>query len=412
MCASRRRAPNRMSAPSPAPDPVTELSKALDALAGRWDKLIDPITKDIERAEELLDDGAVDKAHRLYNRAARRVSAMSRAAGLKALDIMDTPNTPTVDAPTKWSRVTKFLKLSSVLLFAAAMTGCGTTTKFLQFRELEKVEKAKVELKKNEDERLAKGRDFVYGTGKALEQVPSTDPEVKLAKLLNERALLTLGTPSSKDAIKLKQMVDDLLSVNEEIHKKGLAELENRDSAIADLEAKTKDLERKLAIQEEKRDDKFEDAALKAAKWDDENSFLNSINPFRDLAKFAKKLVFLILFVLFICAGVKIGALFFPPLAPFSAILDSIVGGIFKMGFRAMPAAKAAAGVVATEAHQLSEQTLAAMVKTVQDLRYDHGPEVKATVEKVLWEHHTDDGATEAKVRAVKDELRKGGTEV
>lgn len=321
------------------------------------------------------------------------------------------PNDQPVESMTTTPRLAVKLLLLSALL-AATLTGCGTTTKFLQFRELEKVDKAKVELKKNEDARLEKGRDFVYGTGKALDQSTSPDPEIRLAKLLNERALLTLGTPSSKDAIKLKQMVDDLLSVHEDIRKKGQAELERRDNDIASLEAKTRALERKLQVQEEKRDERFEEAALKAAKWDDENSFLNSINPFRDLAKFLKKLFFLVLFLLLICVGIKVGALFFPPLAPFSAILDKLLGGIFKMGFRAVPAAKQAAGVVAAEAHEVSEKTLSAMVQAVQDLRYDHGPEVKTVVEKVLWNNHADDGTTEVKVREVKDALRKGGADI
>lgn len=395
---------------NPPNDPPTDLSVALEELENKWEQLAAPITAGIDRAGELLEAGQIRAARKAYARLALKVSLMVRAAELRNLENVNTiMNTTTTSL---WGRAKRFLKLSSIILVAATLTGCGTTTKFLQFRELEKVEQAKTNLKKNEETRLDKGRDFVYGTGQALDQSTSPDPEVKLAKLLNERALLTLGNPSSKDALKLKQMVDDLLSVNEEIHKKGQAELDRRDSDIASLEAKTKDLERKLQVQEEKRDEKFEDAALKAAKWDDENSFLNSINPFRDLAKFAKKLFFLVLFLLFICVGVKVGALFFPPLAPFSAILDSLVGGIFKMGFRAVPAAKAAAGVVAAETHELSEKTLAAMVKTVQDLRYDHGPEVKATVEKVLWEHHADDGSTEAKVREVKDTLRAGGTEV
>jgi len=320
----------------------------------------------------------------------------------------------TIQSPVspKPSRLTSPLAL--LVVFILTLTGCGTITKYQTIKELQRVEDAKANLAKNEKDRLERGRDFAYAAGQALDKIciEKQVPEVKVAKLLTDRALLTLGSPDSESALQLKQLVDDLLSENAKLRERGAAELADRDAMIAKLEHKAIALEKTLDKVEDARDATLIKDANKAAQWDAENSFINSINPFHDLWKFIKKLFILALIVGLLGAGLKIAAMFFPALKPLSMMVDGCLGFFGKLVFRAAPAAQQAAGVVAVETHAASEKTLAALVKTVQDLRYDHGDEVKAKVDDALAANNSSDPTIAAKVQAVKNQLRASGADV
>jgi len=388
-----------------------ESARSFDLLGRRLDNVVQPIRKDIDRAEKLFCDGDTEAAVAMFHRCERKLNLIQNVLGMRQFKTL--PDKPagavSIPAKTPWYRR---LFGTSLLIVALMGTGCSTVTKYRTVKELQRVEEAKQKLADNETARLEKGRDFAYGTGKALDKIVTPSPEVKVAKVLNDRAMLTLGTPDSQTALRLQQMVDDLLSLNEELRKRGAADLAARDAAIAKLELKSKNLEHSVENAEDARDDKFVTNANKASQWDEENSFINSINPFHDLWKFVKKMFVLLLIVGLLGVLLKVLAMFFPALKPLSALVDVVLGGFGKAIFRLAPTAKAAAGVVSAEAHEVSEKTLTALVKTVQDMRYDHGDDVKQKVEASLYEHHSDDGTTEAKVRAIKDELRVKGAAV
>jgi len=404
---------------SPKPHPLeTELSKSLSALEVRLEDAVSPIEKLLERCSDAIENGDLIAARDYFRKAERQVNLIYNLLGMrqfKELTLTEPPPAPTIPkAPTvpvaapapapvpkkSWWR--KFVGTATVATVLFTFTGCGgMLTQYRQSKELAKVDKAKTQLVENQQERTDKGRDFVYGTKEALSRVPNPSPEVKVAKVLNDRANLALGNPPVEEALKLQRMVDDLLSANAELQRNGQAELARREKDIVSLERRNLELEEKLKKVEEARDEKFISNANKAAKWDQENSFLNSINPFHDLWKFVKKLFFLALFVGLLGVGLKVAALFFPALAPLSAVVDGVLGGVGRMIFRVAPKAREAAGVVGAEVHAVSEKTLATLVHAVQDIRYDNGPAVKVLADKALRFHNDED--TEAKIRSVKE---------
>lgn len=386
-------------------EPTTDLGESLDSLRARVGAIPEPLEREIDRAARALKDGNADEAAALYRRVERKFNLIQNVLGMRQFT---TPaHTPIPVAKKSWWR--RIFVTGIVIGVVTLSGGCGTITKYQTLKELQRVEDAKQKLADNEKTRMEHGRDFAYGALKSLDKICEKDqlPEVKVARLLTDRAMLTLGAPDSQNALALQQMVDDLLSANADLRKRGQAELADRDDMIAKLEARTKALEHSVEKAEDSRDAKFETNANKAAQWDEENSFINSINPFHDLFKFIKKLFVLALVVGLLGVLLKVLAMFFPALKPLSALVDFVLGFFGKLIFRAAPAAQQAAGVVPVAAHEVSEKTLAALVQTVQDLRKSGNPTVETHVAAALAENHSDDGTTEAKVRQVKESLVK-----
>lgn len=373
-----------------------ESARSFDLLGRRLDNVIQPIRKDIDRAEKLFCDGDTVTAVNMFHRCERKLNLIQSVLGMRQFKTL--PDRPAAPVKTPWYRR---LFGTSLLIVALLGTGCSTVTKYRSIKELQRVEEAKQKLAANETARLEKGRDFAYGTAKALDKICTPSPEVKVAKVLNDRAMLTLGTPDSQTALRLQQMVDDLLSLNEDLRKRGAADLAARDAAIAKLELKSKNLEHSVENAEDARDDKFVTNANKASQWDEENSFINSINPFHDLWKFVKKMFVLLLIVGVVGVLLKVLAMFFPALKPLSALVDVVLGGFGKAIFRLAPTAKAAAGVVAAETHAAATQALTKTVAALQDLRYDNTPEIKQLIDTTLEKHHDD--ITRTEVRRIKE---------
>jgi len=442
-----------MSKSQKVPPLETELIEQLAVLENRLEEVTQSVERTLESCASAIEVDDLHTARDQYRKAERQVNLIYNLLGMrqfKNINLSEPPTAPTVPkpptvpvapptpavtsvaapavipeppmvpAPTTvpepelpmvpevkpswWRKLTGMGRTAAITGLLVVVTGCGVLTKYRTVKELDRVDSAKTALVENKQERTDKGRDFVYGTKEALNRVPDPGPEVKVAKVLNDRANLALGNPPAEEALKLQKMVEDLLSANAEIQKNGQAELARRESDIVKLEERYRALEEKLKKVEDVRDSKFIDNANKAAKWDQENSFLNSINPFHDLWKFVKKLFFLALFVGLLGVGLKVASMFFPALAPLSAVVDGVLGGVGRMIFRMAPRAKASAGVVSSEVHDLSEKTLATLIHAVQDIRYDNGPEIKSLADKALAFHNDED--TEAKIRQVKETER------
>jgi hypothetical protein len=75
-----------------------------------------------------------------------------------------------------------------------------------------------------------------------------------------------------------------------------------------------------------------------------------------------------------------------PALAPLASLLGNAVGGIFKIIFRAVPAAATGAGVVAKKAFDTSENTLKTLVDALQEARSKDST-VKGTLDALFKEY-------------------------
>jgi hypothetical protein len=256
------------------------------------------------------------------------------------------------------------------LLFVVGFGSCQTTPQ-------QKLEKAKgklalatqaIDSKSNEIE--DKGKTLVYGANYANRLETNRTPAVNTSSRLLDLAQLSLGNPSVKDASNIKEIVDGLLfeaklsesllntklaasesdasyfKKQSETYKKKVGEAEEKltklTTGIANLQSEKTELEKVFKEKQAAVEKVNTENATKAAKWDEENTFFNSINPFHDLLKLVKKLAVLGGIVGILVAGFRIAELFFPGLN----IVGSILGFFGRWIFKFAPKAKKAAGVV------------------------------------------------------------------
>ncbi len=217
-----------------------------------------------------------------------------------------------------------------------------------------------------------KGKAFVFAANYSNQQETNRTPAINTSARFLDLAQLTFGNPTVKDATTVKNIVDGLLfekNFNESILSNRLAISESDisfykkqsqiykskiDKAEDSLKSLTSDvinlqnekvvLESKYKIKLEAVEKVNEQNADKAAKYDQENTFLNSINPFHDLAKLLKKLAILGTIGGLVIGAFRIAELFFPGLN----IVGGFLGLIGKWIFKFAPKAKKMAGVVSS----------------------------------------------------------------
>lgn len=281
-----------------------------------------------------------------------------------------------------------------ILLVLGLTTGCALFDKKpggASEKQLEKENRAEIALKAIESNKKVldnKASALVFGSKYTLEQETNKTPRVEVSLRFIELATLTLEKPSVKDANLIMEISDGLVKgyrEEAELAKKQAAEAQGRaaisdkekdEAKIAariasDLASKARqehlDAEKKLALftkditvlQEREKSliEKADKAELalkefarensgKAEVYDEENSFLNSINPFYDLMKFVKKLftlsiVCVILFIVF-----KVVEIFCPALS----IVSGIAGMILSVFKKLVPKAFSMVGMVSSSA--------------------------------------------------------------
>ena len=133
-----------------------------------------------------------------------------------------------------------------------------------------------------EDAETKKAAALVKGTDIAIEKVKEAVAELKdeiekekvkkpleVAEKLNDRAQLALPAPFIGDVIDMEQIVEDLLSENEEIRKRGEKALSIKEDEISDLQDKLSNADIKLQNAENKLLEVGRENARLAQKWDD-----------------------------------------------------------------------------------------------------------------------------------------------
>ena len=107
--------------------------------------------------------------------------------------------------------------------------------------------------------------------------------------------------------------------------------------------------------------------AAKANEWNEENSFINSINPLHDLAKFFKKLFTLSVVCGILFIGFKVLETFFPAFQLLSGVFSMIINVIKKI----VPKAFETAGMVSSKVYDTLAQVIQSnqsFMKTLKDM--------------------------------------------
>lgn len=229
------------------------------------------------------------------------------------------------------------LRISLFTLLALAPLACKTPTQTANDR-LAAVAKAKANEQTTRDAKAEAAKGSVFATGRALAYETNGSPAVVVARSLNDRAQLTLGLPTSAEGLAWARIVDGLLSAKEADRIEAVKSLAERDARIGYLEQKLKGQEVQTAKAEDRRDDSLLAIAREATTW-------------RGIKR-----------ILWIGGGVAFLLFFGPPLLSllgaavpglgiFANMASSLVGGMARNMFRAVPGALEKAKVVGVEQH-------------------------------------------------------------
>ncbi len=245
------------------------------------------------------------------------------------------------------------------LLVLLLLTGCLTPSKKYHKAE-QKVERSEKAIDTAKDERVEKGKAYVYGTRLSLDRVPKS-PESDLSIRLIDLASLTLGPPKLEDARQMREIISGLTQAEQKLKDQAEAQLSEFNASVDLLEAKAETL-KKVYDKEVIKLEKISTVnADKADKWDVENSFVNQWNPFRTFWKLCKQLMVLGAIGGVLYFGFIILETFFPQLS----IVSAIGGWIGSLVFKLTPKAKTFAGVVSHSVATGFKQT----VKAIDDFK-------------------------------------------
>lgn len=276
------------------------------------------------------------------------------------------------------------IKVGYIILCSILLIGCANPfAKFL--KTTNKIDKTEQKIQVSQDKQIDLSKGYVYGANLALNKETNRTANVELATDLTRNSLIITGLPKAQDALDFQKIVDGKLSTNKLDNKYADELLQLKNKQILFLEKDVAKLQEKLDKQEEQ----FKAEAAQNAK---DAQLMATIKRWLRFGFFG----------IVIMVAIRIASLFIPALAPIGFLLDSTVGGLFKLSSKVLPKAVDAAGVVAKESYQVSEKTLSALVDAIQQARQK--PEVKTHLDEIL-KDVTDKEVTRPKILDIKKDL-------
>ncbi len=249
-----------------------------------------------------------------------------------------------------------------------------------------KTEKA---IDQNKEDLHGKSVESVFAADLTLALDPDPNRYSQVAKNFTGRSLLITGTPDLKVAKEYEGIVKGLISTNQLLVEKAEKALDAKDKDIYKLQAKTKILEETL----EKKDTALRELAIK-------NGELANFKVL--LFRYIKFAIYGIIF----CFIASIITNHLPP--PYnllSAPFNVILGGAGKMVYGLFPKVREISGSVSTQAYQTSENTLKALVNSIEQIRTKKPEVFSGHLEDVL--KSVLDRENREKVIDIKKELGK-----
>ena len=280
----------------------------------------------------------------------------------------------------------KFMGLFLCLFLAVSVAGCFSNPLDRLKRAQDKVEAAQTKKEKTEDKTWDKSIGYNFGAKYALEKVEDPPKQVTIAKSLLDNSLTITGPPSFRDSLEFKQIIDGLMDTNMVRIRAAEVKLAAKNNEVIQLQGQIEGLGRDL----EKANSKYSAISL-------ENAGLAS--------KWAKLTKWFWIVVWTIGIGFVIHLLSFVIPPPFNSIffcISALLGGIVKLITSLAPKAKEFGGVVSSKVHDLSEETLKDLVKSIAEIRKDK--ELAAKIDPILLDKTNADDSR-LKIRAIKDSL-------
>lgn len=277
---------------------------------------------------------------------------------------------------------TKLNQLASCLLLASMLfgsTGCavfgGGKNKNVS---KEATAKAKVEnveslMGTNLKDKLNQVANLNYGVGYALSKEPDPSKNVQVALDLNTRSISLTGTPTIDEIKKMKQMIDDLTSQLNTEKARGAKALQERDTQIADLQQKTKELEVAKDAEIKKYMKIAADTAAKAdasqAELDKMNSFFGFGAIWYGIKRLITRLAWFIGIGSILYLILRFASMSNPIAASIFSIFDTMMSWFVNLIKVLAPKAVEIAGHTATAVTEKYKKTMTKMIDVIETLK-------------------------------------------
>lgn len=251
-----------------------------------------------------------------------------------------------------------------------------------------KVAAVETKLRKIDDETHSKAMNYVFGADVALKLDPSPNRFSDVAMQFTGRSLLTGGLPEMSEANELRKIVENLVSTNEALIKRGKDELAKKDKEIVELQEDRAALEGKLIKVENERDQLSKKVAADANVW----------------VKIKRIFYWIVGLIVF---GIVIHILSFivpPPYNSIFSIVSMILGVFGKAAIKIAPKAADYAGIVSRKAYDVSTETLKDIVASVEETKQKNPAVFDASLRPLL-ERYTND-ETRDKIREIKKAIK------
>lgn len=284
------------------------------------------------------------------------------------------------------------ITLLSACILGMLLLGCQTASE-RQTKNQKKIDAALWALEDNQNLQIKEASKQIYASGVAIRQVTPKSPATQIASEFNSMAQTTLGYPNVEDKTVLKGMIMGLLSTNQSLRAAAEAQKHGLQEDIAALQTQKEELQVKLEKAESRRDEDYARAAAKAESYD----------------KWRRRIYWT---VGIIAGGLGLSlilpalSLAFPALAPFSAIFTGVFGRIGKMIFRIAPQAMTSAGVVGQQSYELTERTLADVVKAISEVKKKNQTGFETVLESEL-KNSTDPLTSRKKIQEIHERLER-----
>lgn len=271
-----------------------------------------------------------------------------------------------------------FLYVLSVFVFFGS-TGCtifgGGKNKNVNKEAMAKAKVENVEslMSTNLKDKLDQVANLNYGVGYALSKETDPSKNVKVATDLNTRSISLTGTPSIDEINKMKQMIDDLTSQLNTEKERGAKSLQERDTQIAELQQKTKDLEIAKDTEIKKYMKIAADTAAKAdasqAELDKMNNFFGFGAIWYGIKRLITRLAWFIGIGSVLYIILRFASMSNPLAASLFSIFDTIMSWFVNIIKVLAPKAVEIAGHTATIVAEKYKKTMTKMIDVIQTLK-------------------------------------------
>lgn len=263
-----------------------------------------------------------------------------------------------------------FIFFLSVLFIS---TGCKTLNSDKVQKTKDTLAETRIELSKNNEEKLTTISTLAAGTDYSLHQVTNPPTQVKTAIDLNSKVINIAGNPNLDELKKIKDIVDLLNSEIESQKHKGEKLLREKDQQIIDLQVERKEIENVYETQIKGLENQATQIAKKADKLqvvvDEVNSYFGLGGIAYGVKRFVSTAVIGILIFLIIFMALRFFAATNPIAGAIFSVIEHIAGFFINLIKGIAPKALEFSNHIELPIFDRYKNTLDSMVDTIEYLK-------------------------------------------